>query len=131
MRGFRSLRWRLTALIGAVVVLSVGATFVAVYRGTGTQLRNQIDRELRADADAFGRAGVPAGAPVAAEVERAAHAYISNQPFRGSSRLLIVVLPAWGRHGAPCSPMRFAWPGANCAVGSPGSGFFSLAWCWV
>ena len=93
MRGFRSLRWRLTALIGAVVVLSVGAIFVAVYRGTGTQLRNQIDRELRADADAFGHAGVPAGAPVGPEVERAARGYISSQPFRASSRLLIVVLP--------------------------------------
>jgi two-component system, OmpR family, sensor kinase len=93
VRGFRSLRWRLTALIGAVVVLSVGATFVAVYRGTGTQLRNQIDRELRADAAAFARAGVPPGAPAPADVERAARTYISTQPFRGSSRLLIVVLP--------------------------------------
>jgi two-component system, OmpR family, sensor kinase len=93
VRGFRSLRWRLTALIGAVVVLSVGATFVAVYRGTGTQLRNQIDRELRADAEAFARAGVPPGAPAGPDVERAARTYISSQPFRGSSRLLIVVLP--------------------------------------
>jgi signal transduction histidine kinase len=93
VRGFRSLRWRLTALIGAVVVLSVSATFVAVYRGTGTQLRNQIDRELRADADAFSRAGVPPGAPAAPDVERAARAYISSQPFRASSRLLIVGLP--------------------------------------
>ena len=93
MRGFRSLRWRLTALIGAVVVLSVGAIFVAVYRGTGTQLRTQIDRELKADAEAFGRGGVPVGAPAGPEVERAAHAYISSQPFRASSRLLIVVLP--------------------------------------
>jgi signal transduction histidine kinase len=93
VRGFRSLRWRLTALIGAVVVLSVGATFVAVYRGTGTQLRNQIDRELRADAQAFARGGVPPGAPAGPDVERAARTYISSQPFRGSSRLLIVELP--------------------------------------
>ena len=93
MSGFRSLRWRLTALIGAVVVLSVGATYVAVYRGTGTQLRNQIDRELRADAQAFGRGGVPPGSPATVDVERAARAYISSQPFRASSRLLIVVLP--------------------------------------
>jgi two-component system OmpR family sensor kinase len=93
VRGFRSLRWRLTALIGAVVVLSVGATFVAVYRGTGTQLRNQIDRELRADAEAFSRAGVPGGAPATPDAERAARAYISSQPFRASSRLLIVILP--------------------------------------
>jgi heavy metal sensor kinase len=91
--GFRSLRWRLAALIGAVIVLSVGATYVAVYRGTGTQLRDQIDRELRADAEAFGRGGVPAGSPSPAAVERVARRYIASQPFRASARLLIVTLP--------------------------------------
>jgi two-component system OmpR family sensor kinase len=91
--GFRSLRWRLTALIGAVVVLSVGATFLAVYRGTGTQLRSQIDREVKADAEAFARAGVPAGSPSPAAVEGAARQYIESQPFRASSRLLVVTLP--------------------------------------
>src|SRR3954454_24543087 len=87
MSGFRSLRWRLTALIGAVVVLAIGATYIAVYRGTGTELRNQIDRELRADAQAFSRGGVPAGTPSAADVENAARQYIASQPFRASSRL--------------------------------------------
>jgi heavy metal sensor kinase len=91
--GFRSLRWRLATLIGAVMVLSVGATYIAVYRGTGTQLRDQIDRELRADAEAFGRGGVPPGDPDPSAVERAAREYIANQPFRASARLLIVSLP--------------------------------------
>jgi signal transduction histidine kinase len=91
--GFRSLRWRLTALIGAVVLLSVGATFAAVYRGTGTQLRDQIDRELRTDAEAFANAGVPLGAPSPTSVERAARTYIAGQPFRASSRLLVVSVP--------------------------------------
>jgi two-component system OmpR family sensor kinase len=90
--GFRSLRWRLAALIGAVMVLSVGATYVAVYHGTGTQLRDQIDRELRADAEAFGRGGVPAGSPSPDAVERAAQNYIQTQPFRVSARLLIVTV---------------------------------------
>ena len=93
MRGFRSLRWRLTALIGAVVVLSVGATYFAVYRGVGTQLRDQIDRELRADAEAFGRAGIPPGTPTPAAAADTARRYIASQPFRASSRLLIVTLP--------------------------------------
>jgi heavy metal sensor kinase len=93
VRGFRSLRWRLATLIGAVMVLSVGATYIAVYRGTGTQLRDQIDRELRADAEAFGRAGVPPGSPSQQEVDRAARHYIATQPFRASARLLIVSLP--------------------------------------
>ena len=93
MSGFRSLRWRLTALIGAVVVLSVGATFVAIYRGTGTQLRDQIDRELSADAHAFARAGLPPGNPSPEAIDNAARNYIAGQPFRASSRLLIVILP--------------------------------------
>jgi hypothetical protein len=35
------LRWRLTAWIAVVMLLSTGITFVAVYRGTGTQLRHR------------------------------------------------------------------------------------------
>jgi two-component system OmpR family sensor kinase len=93
VRGFRSLRWRLTALIGAVVVLAVGATFLAIYRGTGAQLRTQIDSELTADASTFATSGVPGGSPSPSAVERAARTYISGQPFRASSRLLIVNLP--------------------------------------
>ncbi|MEA2410222.1 MAG: two-component system, OmpR family, sensor kinase [Thermoleophilaceae bacterium] len=108
MRGFRSLRWRLTALIGAVVVLSVGATYIAVYRGTGSQLRDQIDRELRADAEAFSRAGVPSGDPSAADVDAAARHYIASQPFRASSRLVIVSLP--GRRPLSNEPQLVAPP---------------------
>ena len=40
------LRWRLAAWVAAVVLVCTGITFVAVYRGTGAQLRNQIDREV-------------------------------------------------------------------------------------
>jgi hypothetical protein len=57
--GFRSLRWRLTALIGVVLVLAVGAMFVAIYRGTGSALSHQVDSELHADTVSF-RHHVPA-----------------------------------------------------------------------
>ena len=40
------LRWRLAAGVVAVTVLCTGITFVAVYRGTGTQLRGQIESEI-------------------------------------------------------------------------------------
>jgi len=40
------LRWRLVAWVAVVVLICTGITFVAVYRGTGTQLRHQIDQEL-------------------------------------------------------------------------------------
>lgn len=93
MSAFRSLRWRLTALIGGVVVLAVGATFIAIYRGTGTQLRQQIDRELSAAADTFARTGVPDGNPTPKQVERSGRRFISGQRFHASSQLLIVSLP--------------------------------------
>jgi two-component system, OmpR family, sensor kinase len=92
--GFRSLRWRLTALIGAVVVLAVGATFVAIYSGTGRQLRQQIDRELGVAADTFASSGVPEGSPTPSQVERSGRRFISGQRFHASSRLLIVSLPS-------------------------------------
>ena len=42
-----SLRWRLAAWVAAVMLLGTAVTFVAVYRGSGTQLRAQIDREMQ------------------------------------------------------------------------------------
>ena len=93
MTGFRSLRWRLTALIAAILVAAMGATFIAVYHGTGKRLRDQVDRELSVDARQLARSGVPPGAPSPAAVERAVRNYIGGQPFRASRRLLLVTLP--------------------------------------
>jgi two-component system OmpR family sensor kinase len=91
--GLRSLRWRLAALIGAVVVLAVAGTFVVIYRGTGSQLRDQIDSELRADAQAFDRGAVPVEAAAPSDVvsvESRAQAYLRSQPYRASNRLLFL-----------------------------------------
>lgn len=84
--GFRSLRWRLTGLIGLLLVLAVGVTFYAIFRGTGSELRAQIDRDLHEDAIAFAHA-VPTNAPPAA-IEAAARKYLAAQPFSPSSRIL-------------------------------------------
>ncbi len=86
----RSLRWRLAALIGMVVVLAVAGTFVVIYRGTGTQLRDQIDSELQSDAVSFDRGGVPARPASAPEIEEQAGAYLARQPYRASNRLLFL-----------------------------------------
>jgi signal transduction histidine kinase len=88
--GLRSLRWRLAALIGMVVVLAVAGTFVVIYRGTGTQLREQIDGELRSDAVSFDRGGVPIRPTGGAEIEERAGAYLASQPYRASNRLLFL-----------------------------------------
>jgi signal transduction histidine kinase len=88
--GLRSLRWRLAALIGAVVVLAVAGTFVVIYRGTGSELRRQIETELRADAQAFDGGGVPARGTSSAVVEATARHYLRSQPYRTSNRLLVL-----------------------------------------
>jgi two-component system OmpR family sensor kinase len=90
------LRARLTAVIAVIIVIASGATFVAIYRGTGARLRSQIDHELRADVEAFARSGVPAGRPSPAMVERALGAYVRAQPFTGSSHVLSAVVPGAG-----------------------------------
>src|SRR6202035_1207462 len=41
-----TLRWRLAGWVAVVTLVCTGIAFAAVYRGTGTQLRNQVDHEL-------------------------------------------------------------------------------------
>jgi two-component system OmpR family sensor kinase len=92
--GLHSLRWRLAALIGAVVVLAVAGTFAVIYNGTGSQLRHQIERDVRADAQAFDRGGVPPRTASGAEVEETARRYLRSQPYRTSNRLLLLRIGA-------------------------------------
>ena len=87
--GWGGLRARLTALIGLLIVVAIGGTFAAVYHGTGTQLRQQIDRDLRTDANDFDSGTVPARPVAPVDIESAARGYLASQPFRASSRLLI------------------------------------------
>jgi two-component system OmpR family sensor kinase len=90
----QSLRWRLALRVAAVLVVAFGVTYVAVYRGTGAQLRGQIDRELGADGAAFSRSVAPVGdREDAAELRAAAARYVSTQPFGATSRLLFAEVP--------------------------------------
>jgi hypothetical protein len=43
------------AWVAVLMLVCTGITFVAVYRGTGTQLRHQIDQEIAGDAGALSR----------------------------------------------------------------------------
>jgi signal transduction histidine kinase len=89
----QSLRWRLAVAIAAILIVAVGITFLAIYRGTGAQLRAQTDRELRADVAAFLGHGVPAGDTSRRAVEAAGRRYVGAQPFTASARLLIERVP--------------------------------------
>jgi signal transduction histidine kinase len=91
-----SLRWRLTAWVAAVLLVCAAAVFVVVYRDTGSQLRNQIDRDVRGDVSQLaqalkGRAGLGAR-----QLAAAAEGYMRAQPYTASSTLLFVSIP-----GAP------------------------------
>ena len=44
------LRWRLAGWFTLVSLLCIAIAFVAVYRGTGSQLRHQIDQDIAGDA---------------------------------------------------------------------------------
>src|ERR1700735_1314636 len=43
------LRWRLTAWVAGVLLVSAAVMFVVIYQDTGDQLRGQIDRDIAGD----------------------------------------------------------------------------------
>jgi two-component system, OmpR family, sensor kinase len=91
-----SLRWRLAVWVALVVVVSSGITFFAVYRGTGTQLRRQIDSEITGDSGEFAHALSTSGARTPAAVLATARAYVAGQPFNTSSTVLFARVPRAG-----------------------------------
>src|SRR5256885_7045511 len=88
----RGLRARLTLSIAAILILAVAASFAAIYRGTGQQLRDQLDRDLATQAGAFA-AALPAGEEGRNELAEVIARYVTHQPFRATSQLLFARLP--------------------------------------
>ena len=88
------LHWRLAALVAVVTLACTGIAFVAVYSRTGTELRGQIDHELRGDSSELAatlRHAEDADTPAA--LAAGAGAYVRDQPFSVSSTLLFVIIP--------------------------------------
>ncbi len=102
------LRWRLAGLVTLVTLLCTGAAFVAVYRGTGTQLRHQTDQEIEGDAREFAHNLALARARTPAELSQAAGRYVRDQPFSASSTLLFALIP--GRAPSTNRPELFGRP---------------------
>ncbi|HEY3758873.1 MAG TPA: HAMP domain-containing sensor histidine kinase [Solirubrobacteraceae bacterium] len=90
------LRWRLAAWVALVVLLSSAVTFVVVYRGTGSQLRTQIDQEISGDSGEFAQALRISGARTPTGLKAVATRYIHGQPFSASSTLLFARIPGAG-----------------------------------
>ena len=86
------LRWRLGAWVALVVLVSSAITFVVVYRGTGRELRHQIDHEISGDASELARAVRSSDAHTAKQVAERATRYIRGQPFKASSTLQFAIV---------------------------------------
>ena len=91
-----SLRWRLTAWVAVVMLASVGLTYVVVYRYTGTQLRGQIDRDIRGDAAQLSQSLKLSGARTPARVTAIASRYLQAQPYDATATFLAVSVHGGG-----------------------------------
>jgi two-component system, OmpR family, sensor kinase len=87
------LRWRLAGWVALVVMLCTAIVFVAVYRGTATQLRHQIDQEIAGDSSDFAHNLATAHAASPRELSAAAARYVRGQSFSNSSTLLFALVP--------------------------------------
>jgi signal transduction histidine kinase len=99
LRGPRAwgLRARLTAALTAILAVAFGVTFVAVYEGTGSQVRLQIEHDLRQDTTDFTRSALTGGGDSPVQVERAARTYVAALPsFGAAAQLFVVQIPGSG-----------------------------------
>ena len=87
------LRWRLAAWFTLVTLMSTAIVFVTVYRGTGTQVRHQIDQEIGGDARELAHNLALADARTPRQLSQAATRYIRSQPFSVNSTLLFALVP--------------------------------------
>jgi signal transduction histidine kinase len=91
-----SLRWRLTAWVAAVLLVSAAVVFVVVYRDTGDQLRTQIDRDIMGDVGQLKQSLAPLAGDTPGQVTLAAQRYVRSQPFSSTSTLMFVLVPGAG-----------------------------------
>ena len=91
--GAVGLRWRLAGWVALVTLACTGIAFIAVYRGTGTQLRDQIDGEISSYASGLANGLARARADTPAQAHQEAAEYVGDQSFAASSTVLFVTIP--------------------------------------
>lgn len=80
----------MAAAIAVVSLLGIGATFLALYNGTGSRLRAQIDARLRAQADEWHRATARTAVHTPAELRRVAQRFIADQSYHPEAQIVVV-----------------------------------------
>ncbi len=89
----RSLRWRLTAWVAAVMVVAAAVVFAVVYLQTGSSLRQQIDIDLRSDVTQMVQTLRTTGPGGTSGLRAGATRYVQGQPYQSTSTLLFVLIP--------------------------------------
>ena len=84
------LRGRLAISIALIILVALGITYLAVYRGTGADLRQQTDTDLEREAGNLART-LTAGEPLdPSEYIVRARQLVDSQPFAATSRLIAI-----------------------------------------
>lgn len=79
--------------MAAGLLATLAITFLAVYRGTGSQLRHQLDGRLVSSSRAFAQTASGERRSDAAALLARAQGYVDAQPFASTSRLLYLFVP--------------------------------------
>jgi signal transduction histidine kinase len=88
-----SLRWRLTVWVATLLLLCAAAVFAVIYASTGSELRRQIDRDLRGDTGQLAQALRSSKGKSDRQIAWAATRYMHGQPYTANSTLLFVLVP--------------------------------------
>jgi two-component system OmpR family sensor kinase len=86
------LRWRLTAWVAGVMLLSIAVIFVVVYDDTGSELSSQIDHDIAADTGQLSRYLDSLHGSDPSQITAAAARYLRMQPYTATSTLLFAVV---------------------------------------
>ncbi len=90
------LRWRLTAWVAGVMLVSAVVVFLVVYQDTGSQLKSEIDRDISGDTAQLLQSLQPLRAQDTSLIRAAATRYVRGQPYSATSTLLFVLMPGVG-----------------------------------
>src|SRR5579885_51678 len=82
------LRWRLTAWVAGVLLVSAAVVFLVVYQDTGSQLEGEIDRDISGDTSQMVQSlqGLKGQSP--SRIRAAASDYMRGQSFTATSTIL-------------------------------------------
>src|ERR1700746_696064 len=90
------MRARLTAWVAGVLLICTAVIFLVVYDQTGSQLRSQIDHDLKGAAGQLQQSLTGLREESAVELLREARSYAAARPYSQASTLLFVLVPGAG-----------------------------------